>query len=45
MFEILPESTETCLGFKVSGKVTVPDYEERFFTPDQIDQAWQWASS
>ena len=118
MFEILPESTDTCLGFKVSGKVTSQDYEaflskadeaiaehgkinlvvvfgdfsgyadldaakddwhfgthqyrhvekaafigekkwqewvvklmdpftrteERFFTPDEIDQAWQWAS-
>ena len=117
MFEILPESTETCIGFKVSGKVSAEDYEpllakmddaiakhgkvnllvtgnfsgyddmdavkadwnfgtrqyrqvnkaafigdkkwqkwvvklmapftraeERFFEPDQIDQAWKWAS-
>lgn len=27
MFEILPESTEACIGFKISGKVTVEDYE------------------
>ncbi len=27
MFEILPESTETCIGFKVSGKVSAEDYE------------------
>ena len=26
MFEILPESTETAIGFKVSGKVTAEDY-------------------
>jgi hypothetical protein len=28
MFEILPESTDTCIGFKVSGKVTAEDYEK-----------------
>ncbi len=27
MFEFLPESTETCLGFKISGKVTAADYD------------------
>ena len=27
MFEILPESTENCIGFKVSGKVTAGDYD------------------
>ncbi len=27
MFEILPESTEACIGFKISGKVTVEDYD------------------
>lgn len=27
MFEILPESTDTCIGFKISGKVTAEDYE------------------
>jgi len=27
MFEILPQSTETCIGFKVSGKVTSEDYD------------------
>ena len=28
MFEILPESTDDCFGFKVSGKVTAGDYAE-----------------
>lgn len=27
MFEILPESTDACIGFKISGKVTVEDYD------------------
>jgi hypothetical protein len=27
MFEILPESTETCIGFKISGEVTAEDYD------------------
>lgn len=27
MFEILPESTETAIGFKISGKVTAEDYD------------------
>ena len=27
MFEILSESTETCIGFKVSGKLATEDYE------------------
>ncbi len=27
MFEILPQSTETCIGFKFSGKVTAEDYD------------------
>lgn len=27
MFELLPESTDTCIGFKISGKVTAGDYE------------------
>lgn len=27
MFEILPESTETAIGFKISGKVTADDYD------------------
>jgi len=27
MFEILPESTETSIGFKISGEVTKADYE------------------
>ena len=27
MFEILDQSTETCIGFKVSGKVSAADYE------------------
>ncbi|MFC2031438.1 STAS/SEC14 domain-containing protein [Chloroflexota bacterium] len=27
MFELLPESTENCVGFGISGKVTAEDYE------------------
>ena len=27
MIEILPQSSETCIGFKVSGKVTAEDYD------------------
>jgi hypothetical protein len=27
MFEILSESTDTCIGFKVSGKLSAEDYE------------------
>ena len=27
MIEILPESTETCIGFKISGEVEAEDYE------------------
>ncbi len=27
MIEILSESTETCIGIKISGKVTVEDYD------------------
>ena len=27
MFEILPESTETSIGVKVSGKLTAEDYD------------------
>ena len=27
MFEILPESTDTCIGFKISGEVTAEDYD------------------
>ena len=36
MFEILPQSTETCIGFKVSGKVTAEDYDA--FIP-KLDEA------
>ena len=28
MFEILPESAENCIGFKVTGSVTSGDYEK-----------------
>ena len=28
MFEILPESTDTCIGFKISGEVEAEDYEK-----------------
>ena len=27
MIEILPQSTETCIGFKFSGKITAEDYK------------------
>jgi hypothetical protein len=27
MIQILPESTDTCIGFKISGKVTAEDYD------------------
>jgi hypothetical protein len=27
MFEILPESTDACIGFKISGEVTAEDYD------------------
>ena len=27
MFEILPESTETTIGFKISGEITAADYD------------------
>jgi hypothetical protein len=27
MFEFLPESTDTCIGFKISGEVTKADYD------------------
>jgi hypothetical protein len=36
MIEILPQSTESCLGFKVSGKLTAEDYEVLI---PQLDQA------
>jgi len=28
MIEILPESTENCIGFKISGEVEAEDYDE-----------------
>ena len=28
MFELLPESTDHSIGFKISGKVTADDYSE-----------------
>jgi hypothetical protein len=36
MIEILPQSSETCIGFKVSGKVTAEDYD--VFLP-KLDEA------
>jgi hypothetical protein len=27
MFELLPKSTETCIGFKISGEITAADYD------------------
>jgi hypothetical protein len=27
LFELLPESTETTIGFKISGKITAADYD------------------
>jgi hypothetical protein len=28
MFEILPESTESCIGFKINGEIEAEDYEK-----------------
>lgn len=28
MFEILPESSDACIGFKISGKVSADDYRQ-----------------
>ena len=39
MFEILPESTETCIGFKVSGKVTAEDYDQLIPRLDEAIEA------
>jgi hypothetical protein len=36
MFEVLPESTDECFGFKVSGKLTAEDYAELL---PKIDEA------
>jgi hypothetical protein len=36
MIEILPQSSERCIGFKVSGKVTAEDYD--VFLP-KLDEA------
>ena len=36
MIEFLPESTETCIGIKVSNKVTAEDYESLL---PQLDEA------
>ena len=36
MIEILPQSTETCIGFQISGKVTAEDYD--VLTP-KLDEA------
>ena len=36
MIELLPESTDTCIGFKISGKVTGEDYENLL---PKVDQA------
>ena len=27
MIEVLPQSTESCIGFKLSGKITIEDYD------------------
>ena len=52
MLEHLLESMESCLAFKVSDKLTKEDYaaflpkiNERFFEPEKIDEAWQWAQA
>lgn len=39
MFEILDRSTETCIGFKVSGKVSAADYEVLMPKLDEAIQA------
>ena len=36
MFEILPESTDNCIGFRISGKVTAEDYDTLL---PKLDQA------
>ena len=36
MLELLPQSTDTCLGFKVSGKLSAEDYD--VFLP-KLDEA------
>jgi hypothetical protein len=39
MIEILPESTETTIGFKISGKLTGEDYENLLPKLDQAIEA------
>jgi hypothetical protein len=39
MIEILPESTETTIGFKISGKLTGEDYEKLLPKLDQAIEA------
>jgi hypothetical protein len=36
MFEILPKSTDTCIGFKISGEVNAEDYDTLL---PKLDQA------
>jgi hypothetical protein len=40
MFEILPESTDTCIGFKISGKVTAEDYDTMLPKVDEAIAAY-----
>ena len=39
MFEILPESTKDCIGFKVSGKVSAEDYDRLIPKLDEAIEA------
>lgn len=39
MFEVLPESTETTIGFKISGEVTKEDYDSLLPRLDEAIEA------
>ena len=52
MFEVLSQSTETCLAARISGKVTGKVYpfdrplqqgREKQFSEDQLEAAFRWA--
>ena len=39
MIEILPQSTDKTIGFRISGKVAAEDYDVLL---PKLDEAWQW---
>jgi hypothetical protein len=41
MIEILPQSTERCIAFKVSGRVTAEDYDVLLPVLDNAISAWE----